>query len=73
MVKRDEILFVVRMEPLDRDATFEPRVVSEKDLTHAASAERGVDAVTAGEQIGHRRSDVNEVNDARIQVRPVIS
>ena len=53
---RDEVLLVVRMEPLDRDAPFEPDVVGEKDLPHPAGAERGVDAVPAGKQIGHLRS-----------------
>ena len=53
----DEVLFVVRMEPLDRDAPFELGVLGEKDLAHAAGAERGVDAVPAGEQIGHRQPD----------------
>jgi hypothetical protein len=46
-------LFVVRMEPLDRDAPFELGIVGEKDLAHSAAAERGVDAVPAGEQIRH--------------------
>jgi hypothetical protein len=31
--------------------------VCEKDLPHSAGAERGVDAVPAGKQIGHRRSN----------------
>ena len=42
-----------RMEPLDRDAPLEARVVSEKHLPHPAGTEQGVDAVAAGEQIGH--------------------
>jgi hypothetical protein len=54
---RDRVLFLVRMEPLDRDAPFEPEVVGEKDLPHPTSAQRGVDAVPASEQIGHRQSD----------------
>jgi hypothetical protein len=53
---RDEVLFVVRLEPLDRDAPFEPQIVGEKNLTHPAGAKRGVDAVPAGEQLSHRRS-----------------
>jgi hypothetical protein len=53
---RDQVLFVVRMEPLNRDATFEPEVVREKNLPHPAGTERGVDAVAASEQMGHPRS-----------------
>jgi hypothetical protein len=47
---------VIRVEPLDRDATFEPEVVGEKDLAHPAGTERGVDAVAAGKQIAHPRA-----------------
>jgi hypothetical protein len=52
----NEILFVVGMEPLDRHAPFEPEVVGQKNLAHPAGAERGFDAIPAGEESRHRRS-----------------
>jgi hypothetical protein len=34
----DEVLFVVRIEPLDRDVPFELGIVGEKELSHSAAA-----------------------------------